>query len=148
MDNLSRAGLVLQIDDGHKWKYYELTPKGKEIVQPTGSRVFVILALSLFAVVFTAWDMVKSSLQHAAPVLARAPAAVGENVFEEGAKEMATDAAGTAGGVAANASLAVPQAVSPMLPYFHIVGMVVFTAIFGISLGYLIARRMNPPTLD
>ena len=49
MDNLSRAGLVVQIDDGHKWKYYELTPKGREIVNPTGTRIFVILGLSLFA---------------------------------------------------------------------------------------------------
>ena len=29
LDNLVDAELIVQIDDGHKWKYYELTRKGK-----------------------------------------------------------------------------------------------------------------------
>ncbi|MFH0986785.1 MAG: winged helix-turn-helix domain-containing protein [Candidatus Micrarchaeota archaeon] len=35
------AGLVAKIDDGHKWQYYELTEKGRTIVSPRGTAVFV-----------------------------------------------------------------------------------------------------------
>jgi DNA-binding transcriptional ArsR family regulator len=132
MDQLSRAGLVVQIDDGHKWKYYELTPKAREIIHPTGTRVYVILGLSLFALLFTAWDMLRSGFQYAAPIAAR-----GGDMLTEAGKE-----AGDALPAAA------PQALTPMLPYIHILGIAVFTAIFGISLGYLIARRMRPAGLD
>lgn len=30
MENLCNADLTVQVDDGHKWKYYELTNKGKK----------------------------------------------------------------------------------------------------------------------
>jgi DNA-binding transcriptional ArsR family regulator len=32
MDSLRKAGLVILKDDGHKWKYYELTRNGKNIL--------------------------------------------------------------------------------------------------------------------
>lgn len=132
MDNLSRAGLVVQIDDGHKWKYYELTPRAREILHPTGSRIFIILGLSLFALVFTAWDLFRTSLSYAAPLAAR-----GGEMLKAG-----KDAIGEA------VPMAGPQAtapITPMLPLAHILGISVFAAIFGISLGYLIARRMGTP---
>jgi len=134
MDNLSRADLVVQIDDGHKWKYYELTHKGREILHPEGSRVYIILGLSLFALVFTTWDLFKSTLSYAAPLAAR-----GGGLMEAG-----KDAIGEAAPMAGTQATA---PLIPVIPYTHILGIAVFTAIFGISLGYLIARRMNPPTL-
>lgn len=133
MDNLSRAGLVVQIDDGHKWKYYELTPKGREIVRPTGSRIFIILGLSMFALLVTTWDLFRTSFSYAAPPAAR----IGGDMFTGANKEAVADAA--------------TQAIAPatqILPLTHILGIAVFTAIFGISLGYLIAKRMSPVGLD
>jgi DNA-binding transcriptional ArsR family regulator len=138
MDNLSRAGLVVQIDDGHKWKYYELTKKGREIVNPTGSSIYVILALSLFAVLVTTWDLFKSSFYYAAPLASRTLGA-GEELLEAGKDAIIEEAAN-----------AVPQAapaLAPALPVVHILGIALFTAIFGISLGYLIAKRMSPPNI-
>jgi DNA-binding transcriptional ArsR family regulator len=134
MDNLSRAGLVVQIDDGHKWKYYELTPKAREILHPEGTRIYIILGLSLFALLFTAWDLLRLGVSYAAPLAGRA----GE-LMETG-KDALTEAA-PAGPAAA------PQAAWQALPYVHILGLVVFTAILGISLGYIISRRTSPPTL-
>ena len=134
MDNLSHAGLVVQIDDGHKWKYYELTSKAREILHPGGTRIYIILGLSLFALVFTTWDLFKSTLSYAASLAAR-----GGELMEAG-----KDAIGEAA-PALGPPTTIP--VAPMLPYTHILGIAVFTAIFGISLGYIIARRMNPPTL-
>ena len=133
MDNLSRAGLVVQIDDGHKWKYYELTRKGREIVSPTGSGIYVILGLSLFAVVFTAWDLLRTSFRAAVPMLSGR-----EGEFADAAKDALIEQAPAGGSLGAAASF---------IPYAHILGIAVFTAIFGISLGYLIARRIGTPEL-
>lgn len=130
MDNLMKAELVVQIDDGHKWKYYELTPKGKEIIHPSGSRVYIILGLSLFALIFTTWDLFKNTLSVAAPMFS-------------GAGDALTRGAEAAGEAAPTANIYMP-----MIPYFHILGLVVFASIFGISLGYLLARKANPPSLD
>lgn len=52
LETLEGASLVKKIDDGHKWKYYELTKKGSEIVAPKELRVWIILSIS--TVVFLA----------------------------------------------------------------------------------------------
>jgi DNA-binding transcriptional ArsR family regulator len=129
MDNLSGAGLVVQIDDGHKWKYYELTRKGREILHPEGTRVYIILGLSLFALLFTAWDLFSDGVSYATRN--------GEMLAQAG-KDAIGEAVPMAGG-----QVAAP--LTQALPYAHILGIAVFTAIFGISLGYLVARRMGTP---
>lgn len=51
LETLERVGLVEKIDDGHKWKYYELTKKGMDIVAPRELRVWILLSLSTIALV-------------------------------------------------------------------------------------------------
>ncbi len=51
IDILARAGLVREIDDGHKWKYIELTVKGKSLLEPQDKRILVLLGTSLVGVV-------------------------------------------------------------------------------------------------
>lgn len=51
LDILQKAQLVREVDDGHKWKYIELTVKGKSLLQPTDKRIMVLLGTSLFGVV-------------------------------------------------------------------------------------------------
>ncbi len=46
---LESVGLIEKIDDGHKWKYYELTKKGREVVGPKEVRVLIILSTSILA---------------------------------------------------------------------------------------------------
>ncbi len=51
---LMDAELVKKVDEGRKWKYYELTRKGKQIINPNpieGVRVLVMLTIS--ALLFT-----------------------------------------------------------------------------------------------
>ena len=52
LDNLERVGLVAKSQDGveRKWKYYELTQKGRRIVEPGGVPAQVWLVLGLFAI--------------------------------------------------------------------------------------------------
>lgn len=49
LDVLCSAELVVQVDEGRKWKYYELTRKGRSIVEPHELRVWIILGLSIIA---------------------------------------------------------------------------------------------------
>jgi DNA-binding transcriptional ArsR family regulator len=58
LDNLVGAELIIQIDDGHKWKYYELTRKGKAVLNPEEKKIWILLSLSLLAIVAAASDAV------------------------------------------------------------------------------------------
>jgi len=45
LDKLVQAGLIIKVDEGRKWMYYELTEKGKRILHPE-SRTKIILLIS------------------------------------------------------------------------------------------------------
>jgi DNA-binding transcriptional ArsR family regulator len=124
MESLRKAELVVLKDDGHKWKYYELTRDGKNILHPGDTKIWVILSLSAMAFIVTAYDMFTGSLM----------LAVSE--FRSGAP----DALKEIGGAAA------PQAVSApvqQLPYFDVIGLVLFAGIFALALGYYLGTRKS-----
>ncbi len=57
-DILIDAELIRLVDEGRKWKYYELTPKGKQIVSPNlFDEVKVLIVLGLGAVIFGGFIM-------------------------------------------------------------------------------------------
>lgn len=52
-DILVDAELIKQIDEGRKWKYYELTSKGKQIITPSlmeEVKVLIVLCFGVFAI--------------------------------------------------------------------------------------------------
>ncbi len=49
LETLEKVELIKKIDDGHKWKYYELTRKGSDIVAPKELRVWILLSMSVIA---------------------------------------------------------------------------------------------------
>ncbi|MGV8085569.1 MAG: ArsR/SmtB family transcription factor [Candidatus Bilamarchaeum sp.] len=51
LETLEQADLVIKIDDGHKWKYYELSKKGRDIVGPKELKVWILLSMSAVALV-------------------------------------------------------------------------------------------------
>ncbi len=51
LETLEKVGLIEKIDDGHKWKYYELTRKGSDIVAPRELRVWILLSISMIALI-------------------------------------------------------------------------------------------------
>jgi len=63
LGSLEAASLVRQIDDGHKWKYYELTRKGKQVAEPGQKTVWIALAVSLFAFIYTFIDYTRQGAQ-------------------------------------------------------------------------------------
>ena len=52
-DILVNAELIRQMDEGRKWKYYELTQKGKQIITPNlmeEVKVLIVLCFGVFAI--------------------------------------------------------------------------------------------------
>lgn len=49
MDKMQEAGLITQKDEGRKWKYYDLTEKGRCLLHPERKKLWIIL-VSLFFV--------------------------------------------------------------------------------------------------
>lgn len=121
LENLAEAGLIAKIDDGHKWKYYELTRKGKNILTPGETKIWVILSASALAVMLTAYDMATRFYFMPQRAL-NSPA-----LFGEAAK-------GYAGSGGAGISY---------VPYLHIILIVVFSVLFGLSAAYLFVLRRN-----
>ena len=99
LDTLVDAGLISRIDDGHKWKYYELTRKGGEIVTPDREiRVWVLLGMSVVGLASAALLMMapaQPQIEATAPTaLASAPlpeAAAGAGKVAATALPAATD---------------------------------------------------------
>ncbi|MBI4144640.1 winged helix-turn-helix transcriptional regulator [Candidatus Woesearchaeota archaeon] len=50
LDALEKAGLILRKDEGRKWKYYELTQKGKAVLDPEQKRIWIVLSLFIISV--------------------------------------------------------------------------------------------------
>ncbi|MEM4707153.1 MAG: winged helix-turn-helix domain-containing protein [Candidatus Anstonellales archaeon] len=47
VEKLERAGLVKRIEEGRKWKYYELTPKGRKLISPERKPITAIIMLAV-----------------------------------------------------------------------------------------------------
>jgi DNA-binding transcriptional ArsR family regulator len=63
---LERSGLIKKIETGHKWRYYELTEKGRSLVKPRFPMQFVVM-LSLG--VMMVFGSLASMLVNSAPAL-------------------------------------------------------------------------------
>jgi len=74
LETLEKAGLIEKIDDGHKWKYYELTEKGAAIVAPKASmRIMLLLSLSIVAFMASAFMMLSPPMTETLPMAAVMP---------------------------------------------------------------------------
>jgi DNA-binding transcriptional ArsR family regulator len=74
LDVLVKAGLIIQKDEGRKWKYYELTRKGKGIVNPYPAKVLIMLAVSLILVFGSGWNFINAFGEYAGAGMDAAPA--------------------------------------------------------------------------
>jgi DNA-binding transcriptional ArsR family regulator len=130
MDSLVTAGLVAKIDDGHKWKYYELTRAGRNVVTPGETRIWVIIGIAAFALLFAGYGFADSMNPYFSPAM-----------FElKGAAFQAT-------GSPADANAAAPDSIS--IPTIEVssnigvyaAGFIVFALILGIGIGYVACKR-------
>lgn len=128
---LKKAGLVQEIDDGHKWKYFALSTKGKSILNPGEKQILLVLSVltiafaGLLAVVFSQIAgtnyFASNSARDIAPALQKTGTAIAENLACEAAKIVPT----------------VQQ--SSLLP--QIVLLLVSALFIGLLAGYLLKKQ-------
>jgi predicted transcriptional regulator len=97
LETLEKVGLIEKIDDGHKWKYYELTKKGRDIVAPKELRVWILLSISTLALVASMFALLSApgligqteagGMENAAPPQAPTMAVENESAFAVTADE-------------------------------------------------------------
>jgi DNA-binding transcriptional ArsR family regulator len=130
LDNLVAVGLIVQMDEGHKWKYYELTKKGKSILHPEDKKIWILLGMAALGMLGLVFDLASKAFFMAS---FSAMGAIGER--SEGAL-METQK--TVPSVAADYSSALQQ-----LPYLHIAGFVLFGLVIAVSIAYIVHTRKN-----
>ena len=59
LDSLEGARLVLRTDDGHKWKYYKLTPKGHAVLTPHETNFTILLATTALSALGATYSLYK-----------------------------------------------------------------------------------------
>lgn len=75
LDVLVDSELITQVDEGRKWKYYELTRKGRQIAEPHELRVWIILGLSIVAAAASIFNLLYAFQAPANPMNTFAEAA-------------------------------------------------------------------------
>lgn len=128
LDLISSAGLIEQKDDGHKWKYYELTRKGRYIINPVEKRVFIVIGISVLSLLFSSWRVVEKTVFYHCGAMDK-----NTQVMLE---EQASRAAGEIG--TAEASNSIPFLSTP---YPEIIILAISILIIGICIGYLLTRQ-------
>lgn len=85
LDNLGEVDLVKQIDEGYKWKYYELTKKGKNIIYPHETKIWISLIMALLALTIATNNLISKLTPSAikAPELASTAKEAGRNMIED-----------------------------------------------------------------
>jgi DNA-binding transcriptional ArsR family regulator len=132
LDTLVKAGLIEQKDDGHKWKYYDLTRKGKSVLHPEDARVWIILGVSAIAMVGTMYSMLNESIFSPLQMFSAA-------------SERSSAPAPMLMGAAKDTVTAASSA--PGLPWMHIAGLAVFGVILSLCVGYIIMSRRRAQNL-
>ncbi|RLG13288.1 MAG: hypothetical protein DRN71_05135, partial [Candidatus Nanohalarchaeota archaeon] len=86
--NLGEVDLVKQIDEGYKWKYYELTKKGKNIIYPHETKIWISLILAILALTIAINNLLSKLTPAAikAPQLASSAKEAGKNIIEDAEK--------------------------------------------------------------
>lgn len=122
LDDLCKAGLIEQKDEGRKWKYYVLTKTGKSLLSPVEKKILLMLGLSSLAVLSSSWLF-----------LSRFFTQTGEGsglLMGVGAEYVAKDSAAY-----------YPVAESLTIPYLEIIFFAVSMLILGICIGYILNNR-------
>lgn len=59
---LEEAELIVQVDEGRKWKYYELTKKGKTVLEPQETRIIITLGIGTIALLALALILIQNPI--------------------------------------------------------------------------------------
>lgn len=133
---LKKASLVEEIDDGHKWKYFSLTRKGKSIFNPGDAKIMLVLSVLSVAFVgllLITLSQLSSTASFSSVDATRAPVLGAAN---EATKALAGAPGDATGSAACNAVSAAQQ-----LPLGQIALLVLGACFIGLLAGYLLRKR-------
>jgi DNA-binding transcriptional ArsR family regulator len=162
LETLENVGLIEKIDDGHKWKYYELTRKGQDIVTPRELRVWVLLSISSLLLIASLSAMFSALSEPQASsgetMMAKSEAAPeAPAVMDEGDAEIPTtaneegDAAKTMNAVAPSSGMESVEVQGQEGPWTDLTIPMVVAGISAVTLlaclGILVRNRMRPTSL-
>lgn len=134
LDILRSAGLVREIDDGHKWKYIELTVKGKALLQPEDKRILVLLGSSLVGILGAGYFLAQRFALSAGENAAVAQDAFATKMVEAGS-EIAPAALPLAADEASRAAVDMSSQLLAAGFYFEGLVLMVSLLVFGVSIG-------------
>ncbi|RLI88348.1 MAG: hypothetical protein DRO76_00560 [Candidatus Altiarchaeales archaeon] len=132
LDRLVSAGLIKQIDKGRKWKYYRLTSKGKQILNPYEKKVWIILATTLVALFVSVYKLLFKLQGLVTPISWE---------ISKAAEKATPLARGTE---TMDYTTTIPSEITVIatkIPYTELFVVILFVLILGICVGYLIKKK-------
>jgi DNA-binding transcriptional ArsR family regulator len=107
LGKLVDAELIIKVEDGHKWKYYELTRKGEKLVSPNQTvRVMVLLGIAVIAFVWSFMSMTPTTqLMSDSGQVAYAPAMEQADFNNTGSALKATESRNISGTMAPTSAI-------------------------------------------
>ncbi len=144
LSEMENAGLVKQVDEGYKWKYYELTEKSKCILDPDRKRVWIVLGfwiISAAAVITVFFSNMFSGgigfLGSSKTQALSAEAPMMQRAVQESAPVMAQVAEDSAENGSASVQPLVQEAAN-QFPYVTVIAVSVFIALTVLLLVFLL----------
>ena len=136
LDNLEEVLLVKQIDEGYKWKYYELTKKGKNIIYPHETKIWISLILTILALTIATNNFISKLTPSAikAPQLASTAKEAGKIIIEDAEKTFAE---------APPPSETLTSATHIAIPYIDLLIIITLAILLGILIGWLIKSKKS-----
>ncbi len=135
---LQNAELIAKIDEGRKWKYYELTGKGKQVIEPSlfeEAKVFVMLSLT--AILFFGFFLVIIQNAFLNNSYLTAPIQESSMIMQVNDNEYLTTKATD---LTIDSSL---DATSFNINYNIFSISLITILVFGIFIGWIVGRRVN-----
>lgn len=155
LDAMSKAGLVNQIDEGYKWKYYELTEKSRCILDPERKKVWILLGFWIvsaigFVIVFLGGLFSRMFIFGSAQTTSLKALSAQEAVMDSSADIAASTASEPlrAAAPAMNEAMqkggefAVQEVAKAPFPYVQVIAISVFIILSIILLIFLFRRRI------
>ena len=133
MESLVSAGLAVQIDDGHKWKYYELTKKGSNVLHPDQTRIWILLSVSLLGMIAAGLDMLRAAAEPRLMAFSQATSGMAEKTLPSAGRGL--------GDSAVPPMLPSPVEAASQIPLLHIAAMVAFGVVFAVCAFSIIRGR-------
>jgi DNA-binding transcriptional ArsR family regulator len=128
LDSLVAVGLIEQKDEGYKWKYYELTSKGKAILHPEDKRIWILIGISIIGAIFFSFEI----LRYYTSNFFASNLASSSQLLKESLEESA----------GAPSKLASPNEWASFLN-LHVIGLIVCSITLLVGLAYLIKMRIK-----